>query len=119
MGQLTLREIVEILNAAVISDVGDLEVEIHGVCSADLMSDVLFYTTPNSILLTGLIQPQAVKTAEITGIKGIIFTRGKQPDKETVELARRKKIPLFTTSHSKHIASGKLFAHGLENSLEE
>lgn len=85
------------------------------VCSADLMSDVLYYHSPNSLLLTGLTQPHVIRTAEIAGIKAIVFVLDKKPDARTVELARQKKIPLFSTPYCMYTASGKLYEAGLRS----
>ncbi len=113
MGKLKLHEIVKILDATVIADTGNLEVEIEVACSADLMSDVLYYSIPNSLLITGLIKPQVIRTAEIAGIKIIVFVQNKNPDKNTIELAKQRRIPLLITPFCMYTASGKLFRAGL------
>ncbi|RJQ52949.1 MAG: hypothetical protein C4526_07205 [Nitrospiraceae bacterium] len=106
----------EILDAATIVDSGNSDdLIIKSVCSADMMSDVLYYHSPNSLLLTGLTQPHVVTTAEIAGIKVIIFVLSKRPDSRTVELARQKKIPLFSTPYCMYTASGKLYEAGLRS----
>jgi len=111
---MTLKKIAEILKANVISNSDNLEdINIQWACSADLMSDVLFYYAPHSILITGLTQPHVVTTAEIAGIKSIVFVQNKKPAKETVELAKQKRIALLTTPHCMYVASGKLFQEGL------
>ncbi len=115
MGQLRLHEIVTILDATVISDTGNLGAEIEVACSADLMSDVLYYSIPNALLITGLIKPQVIRTAEIAGIKGIVFVQNKKPDRDTIELAKQKKIPLLITPFCMYTASGKLFQAGLSD----
>jgi len=112
---VTLRKIAEILEAAVVSNHDNLldEINIRGACSADLMSDVLYYYAPDSLLITGLIKPQVIRTAEIAGIKIIVFTQNKKPDKDTVELAIQKNIPLLITPFCMYTASGRLYEAGL------
>jgi predicted transcriptional regulator len=111
---VTFKKIAEILEATVILNPGNLDdINIQWACSADLMSDVLFYYTPHSILITGLTQPHVVTTAEIAGIESIVFVQNKKPAKETVELARQKKVALLTTPHCMYIAAGRLFQEGL------
>jgi len=111
---MILKRITEILEATIVVDSGNLHANIKGACSADLMSAVLYYFTPDSLLITGLNQTQVIRTAEIAGIKSVVFVQNKKPDKETVELAKEKKIPLLITSLCMYAASGKLFQAGLQ-----
>ena len=113
---MTLKEIARILEADIIVDSDDLDVHINNACSADMMSAVLYYHTPDSLLITGLIQPHVIRTAEIAGIKSIVFVLNKKPDERTVELARQKNIPLLSTSCCMYTASGRLYQSGLRSS---
>jgi len=115
---MTLEEIAEILGASFITNPETTNIEIKNACSADMMSAVLYYHTPNSLLLTSLTQPHVVRTAEIAGIKSIVFVLDKSPDAQTIELARTKKIPLLKTPCCMYTASGRLFKSGLPGCLE-
>lgn len=91
--------------------------EILSACSADMMSTVMYYHTANSLLITGLAQAQVIRTAEIAGIKSIVFVLGKKPDANIIELARQKSIPLLSTPFCMYTASGKLFQAGVPSCL--
>jgi predicted transcriptional regulator len=80
---------------------------------ADLMSDVLTSIKPNALLLTGLCNPQVVRTAQIADIRAIIFVRGKEPAKETINIANQEDIPLITTTLGLYECCGILFSAGL------
>ena len=82
-------------------------------CGADLMSDVLAFTHAGTLLLTGLTNPQVVRTAEMAGIRAIIFVRGKRPPRETIALAEEKGIPLLATRYTLYEACGRLYNAGL------
>ncbi|MFZ5990132.1 MAG: hypothetical protein ACOYWZ_23810, partial [Bacillota bacterium] len=82
-------------------------------CGADLMSDVMAYVKENVVLLTGLINPQVVRTAEMMDIKVIAFVRGKKPEQKIVDLAKEKGITIMTTKHPMFIACGKLYSAGI------
>jgi len=110
---MTLKDVKEILKAEVILGADKLQMEIKMGCGSDLMSDVLAFIKSGSLLLTGLTNPQAVRTAEMSGIKAICLVRGKKPDRETVELAKDKDIPLLTTTLPMFEACGKLYEKGL------
>jgi hypothetical protein len=108
-----LEKIIEILEAETVTKPDGSDIDVQCACSADLMSDVLFYCSSNSILITGLTKHHVIRTAEILGIKAIVFIQNKKPDKETIELAKQRKIPLFITPLCMYTASGKLFQAGL------
>ena len=115
---LKLREIVEILQAEVIlaDDENDLSVEM--ACSSDLMSDVLSFARPGSMLFTGLTTPQVIYTVEIADIEVVCFVRGKRPPEETIRLAEQKGIILLRTNLPMFESCGRLFQHGLKGTLE-
>ena len=110
---MTLKEIAEILEADILVDSVDQDLEIQSACSADMMSAVLYYDAPNSVLITGLTQPQVIRTAEIAGIRLIVFVFSKKPEQVIIDMARQKHIPLLTTRFCMYSASGKLFQAGL------
>lgn len=111
---MTLSEIRRLLQAEV-AEGGDLlpDREIASACASDLMSDVLAFGRPGDLLLTGLANAQSVRTADIIGARAIAYVRNKRPDKECLDLARLKKIPLLTTEKMMYEACGVLFSHGL------
>jgi len=111
--KMTLKEIKELLQAEVIHGDDCLDVEITFAGGSDLMSDVLAFGKPGILLLTGLSNAQSVRTANIIDAKAIVYVRGKKPDKEGIELAREKGIPLLTTKYMMYTACGILFSHGL------
>jgi predicted transcriptional regulator len=110
---MLLGEICKILDADLIGDVINFDKEIVMVCSSDLMSDVLAFTVADSLLLTGLVNPQVVRTAEMAELAAICFVRGKRPQEEALKLANDKKIPLLATTLSMYESCGRLYERGL------
>ncbi len=115
---MTLERIKEILSAEVLVGSDALQIEISIGCGCDLMSDVLSFVKPGSLLLTGLTNPQSVRTAEMSDIKAICFVRGKKPGRDTVELAKKGGIPLLLTPLPLFEACGKLYNAGLSGCSE-
>jgi predicted transcriptional regulator len=113
---IPVEEVLKILRAEIILDRDWLRGEVSTVYGSDLMSDILSYSKPNSLLLTGLINPQTIRTAEMVEIAAICFIHGKRPHRETVELANLNEMPLIGTHMSMFEACGKLYAAGLMNS---
>lgn len=111
---LPWEEILRTLHAdTILNDDGWLGGGIARVYGSDLMSDILSFSKPNSLLLTGLINPQTIRTAEMVDIAAICFVHGKRPHDETLDLARENQMPLFCTRFSMFEACGRLFAAGL------
>jgi len=116
---MTLKEIKKILEAEVIVGGDLLSEDITIACGCDLMSDVLSFFKPGALLLTGLINPQVVRTAEMADLKAICFVRGKKPAQETIEMAEAKKIPLLTTQLPLFESCGRLHREGLSGYSED
>ena len=110
---MLLSEICRILEADLIGDAKDFDKEISKVCGSDLMSDVLTFIEADSLLLTGLVNPQVIRTAEMAEIAAICFVRGKRPQQETIKLAEEKKIPLLATTSLMYESCGRLYKRGL------
>ena len=110
---MTLEEVLATVEGKLISSQADLGLEVSMACGADLMSDVLSYTHAGTILLTGLTNPQVVRTAEMADIAAIVFVRGKLPPPETVSLAESKGIPLLASKLTMYEACGRMFREGL------
>ncbi|MBN1484581.1 MAG: transcriptional regulator [Chloroflexia bacterium] len=111
---MKLSEIIDAIDGKLLFKIKqDPEIQVAG--ASDLMSDVLALVEPGAVLLTGLCNPQVVRTAEMSDIAAIIFVRGKYPPKETIGLAQQMGIPLGTTPHSMYEASGRLYQAGLKS----
>ena len=115
---MTLREIIKVLNCRVLVGEEDLDTEIKVGCGCDLMSDVLSFIKPGAMLLTGLNNPQAIRTAEMSEVRVICLVRDKQPSDEMIALARENEIILLTTSLPMFDACGKLYKKGLKGHSE-
>lgn len=110
---MTLDDVLAIIDGKLISDHADLSAQVTRACGADLMSDVLAFTLEGTMLLTGLTNPQVVRTAEMAGVQAIVFVRGKVPPLETVALAAQKSIPLLATRCTMYESCGRLYGAGL------
>ena len=84
---MKVQNIVNILKAEILAE-GDLQEEVKTACGSDMMSDVLAFVKDQSVLLTGLVNPQVVRTAEMMDMHCIIFVRGKRPDETVLSLAK-------------------------------
>ena len=110
---MKLREIKDILEATVLCGEESLDLEVFDACGSDFMSDVLAYVKDQGLLLTGMVNPQVVRTAEMMDMKCIVFVRGKAPGPDIVELARERDIVVMRSELRMFIACGLLYSRGL------
>ena len=112
---MNLNEIIPLAEGEVLTPELNTDVNIHGGCCADLMSDVLAYSRPRAVLLTGLTNPQVVRTAQMADFRAIVFIRGKKPQTETIEIAVQENIPLISSPLGMFELSGRLHDAGLKS----
>jgi predicted transcriptional regulator len=110
---MELREIIKIVDGTLLNPQIEMQVQIRGGIGADLMSDVLAASQPDAILLTGLTNPQVVRTAQMADIRAIIFVRDKKPQAETLNIANQENIPLITSPFGMFELCGRLHQAGL------
>lgn len=115
---MKIEEIRHILEANIWVGEERLEGEVHAACGCDLMSDVLAFAKEEVLLLTGLVNPQVIRTAEMLDIKAIVFVRGKVPTEDMIAMAKQKSMIILSTDYPLYIACGKLYRMGLMNEGE-
>ena len=110
---MKIREIATLLSADVLCGDDLLEEEVQSACGSDMMSDVLAYVKDQGVLVTGLVNPQVIRTAMMMDMRCVVFVRGKRPTQEMVELANENHIAVLVSSHRMYEACGKLYSGGL------
>ena len=108
-----LYEVRDILDAKVLWGEELLEQDIGSACGSDFMSDVLANVKEQALLLTGLVNPQVVRTAEMMDMTCIVFVRGKVPDETILKLAQDRSIVVMTSRRQMYDACGLLYINGL------
>ena len=112
---MKLKEVCGILNAEVLCGEELLDTEVRSACGSDLMSDVLAFVKNQAMLLTGLVSPQVVRTAEMMDMSCVVFVRGKQPDENILNLARDRDMAVLATGERMYNACGLLYSGGLRD----
>ena len=110
---MKISEIKELLDAEVLCLEDHLDTEVHSACGSDMMSDVLAFVKEQAVLLTGLVNPQVVRTAEMMDMHCIVFVRGKRPRLDMIELAEDRDMVMLCTDLEMFTACGKLYTAGL------
>jgi predicted transcriptional regulator len=110
---MKIKELIYLINGQVHTPDIDMNREIKGGCGADLMSDVLATIQPDAVLLTGLCNPQVVRTAQMADVTAIVIVRGKKIPPETIALAVKESIPLISTPYGMFELCGRLYQAGM------
>ena len=110
---MKISTIQEIIDAEVVCGEEFLEDEVHSACGSDMMSDVLAYVKDQAVLLTGLVNPQVIRTAEMMDMVCIVFVRSKSPSEEMIRLAKESDMVILKTNKRMYEACGRLYVGGL------
>ena len=103
----------ELLDAQVLVGEENLGRHVYSACGSDMMSDVLAYVKDQAVLMTGLVNAQVIRTAEMMDMVCIVFVRSKQPTEEMLRLAEESGIVVMSTKKRMYEACGILYSNGL------
>jgi len=110
---MKISTIKDLLKAEVLCNEDMLSHEVYSACGSDMMSDVLAYVKNQAVLLTGLVNAQVIRTAEMMDMVCVVFVRAKKPTPEMIELAKECGLVVLSTEKRLYEACGKLYANGL------
>ena len=111
---MKIKEVIDIVKADVLTNYHDENTELKCGFASDLMSDVLAYACSDSLLITGLNNPQVIRTAEMLDITTVLFVRGKRPSKDVIELAKENCLTVLATEYTMFKTCGLLVLNGME-----
>ncbi len=110
---MTVKKISEILEGRIVCREDLVDTQVSTACGSDMMSDVLAFVKEQAVLLTGLVNPQVIRTAEMMDMHCIVFVRGKRPNEEMIEMAAERDMVIICTELEMFTSCGKLYAEGL------
>lgn len=116
---MKISDVQELLEAEVLSGEEELGREVYSACGCDMMSDVLAFAKDQAVLLTGLVNPQVVRTAEMMDMVCIVFVRSKKPTEAILKLAESAGIVVMSTNVRMYEACGRLYINGLRGNRKE
>lgn len=110
---MKLKDVLELCSGKLLCGDSHLNDEVDFAFASDMMSDVLTLLEDNILLITGLSNNQAVRTAVMSDIRNIVIARNKIPSQDMIEMANEFDIAIITTPFSMYRLSGILFSKGL------
>ena len=114
-----LKEIINAVEGTLLTKQLKQDLDIHHCGAADLMSDVLSIMKPGSLLVTGLVNLQSIRTAEMANLAAIIYVRGKAPGSDAIDLANELGIPLIASQIGMYEMCGRLYKAGLMPTMQQ
>ncbi len=112
---MNIHELIHLVNGVLLTPQSNLNREVKGAFAADLMSDVLAAIQPEAVLVTGLCNPQVIRTAQMAEVAAVILVRGKTPPAETINLANQEGIPFVSTPFGMFEVCGRLYNSGVKS----
>ena len=110
---MKISTIKDLLEAKVICCEEGLNRHVYSACGSDMMSDVLAYVKDQAVLLTGLVNSQVIRTAEMMDMNCIVYFRSKMTSADMTELAKESGIVILATDKRMYEACGLLYSNGL------
>ena len=115
---MKIAKLQQLLDAKVLCCEENLDKHVYSACGCDLMSDVLAHITNQPVLLTGLVNPQVIRTALMMDMVCIVFVRSKTPNEEMLALAKENGIVMMSTDKTLYNTCGVLYSNGLVGTKE-
>lgn len=116
---MKISDIAKLAEAEILCCEELIENEVHSACGSDMMSDVLAFVKEQGLLITGLMNPQVVRTAEMMDMRAILFVRGKKPTEEIIALAKQCEIVVMSSKHRMFEACGLIYEAGLKGTVKQ
>ena len=111
---MKIKDVVGLIEGSLITGSENLDNRVEMAFASDLMSDVLTVKTDNLLLLTGLVNIQAIRTAEMSDINCVVFVRNKKVTEEMIRIAKENRITIIQSPYSMFKVSGILFNAGIK-----
>ena len=115
---MTINDVKELIHANLLCGEEYLDREVHAACGSDMMSDVLAFVKDQAVLLTGLCNPQVIRTAHMMDMVAIVFVRNKKPTADMIALAEQSNMMILSTPKRMYEACGVLYVNGLKGDGE-
>ncbi len=114
-----IRELQSLMDAQILCGEDKLDQDVYSACCSDMMSDVLAFVKDQGVLLTGLVNPQVIRTANMMDMVCIVFVRDKTPNEAMVHMADDTGLVVMKTAMRAYEACGKIYLSGLRGKAEK
>ena len=106
---MILKEVVEKLKLQVLMGQDQLDTEVTGGYTSDLLSDVIANGKAKNLWITLQTHQNIIAVAKLKDLAGIIIINNRKPDGDTLQRAKEENVPLFVSGDTAFMESGKLY----------
>ena len=106
---MNVKKIIEKLNLNPITGEANLEKEVTGGYTSDLLSDVIANSKEGHLWITLQIHQNILAVAKLKDLAGIIIVNNREPDEATIAKAKEENIPILRSQDMAFEISGKLY----------
>lgn len=106
---MKVNELIKELGLTVFCGEDNLEREIRGGYTSDLLSDVMGHLEEDQLWITMQTHQNIVAVATLKDAAAVLIVNGASPDEETLQKGEDEGIALLGTSLSAFVASGKIY----------
>ena len=112
---MNVNQIAKALQLTRVTKQEELEREITGGYTSDLLSNVMGQAKPGMIWITMQGHHNIAAVGSLIGLAAIIVAGGTNIEQETITRATENELPIFSTDMSSYDITGKLYALGIFN----
>lgn len=106
---MKVKEIIEKLQLTVLSGQKNLDAEVTGGYTSDLLSDVIANSKEGDLWITLQIHQNTIAVAKLKDLAGIILVNNREPDEDTLKKAEEENVPILCSNDMAFDVSGKLY----------
>ena len=110
---MTIADMAHVLGARILCHEEKKDTPVYTACCSDLMSDVLAFVNEKTVLVTGLVNAQVIRTAFMLDLRCLVFVRGKTPTEDMVREASEQGLVILSTTATAFEACGLLYGAGM------
>ena len=106
---MKVKEIIEKLELSTLAGQENLDAEVTGGYSSDLLSDVIANSKEGNLWITLQIHQNIIAVAKLKDLAGIIIVNNREPDEDTLKKAEEENVPILSSGDMSFTVSGKLY----------
>ena len=106
---MKIKDIAEKLQLKALAGQKNLDVDVTGGYTSDLLSDVIANSNEGNIWITLQIHQNIIAVAKLKDLAGIIIVNNREPDEDTLKKADEENVPILSSQDMAFEVSGKLY----------
>lgn len=106
---MKLNQLIDKLDLRVLSPAEDMEREVRGGYTSDLLSDVMGNAETDTVWITLQVHRNVVAVAALKEVAAVLIVHGAEPDGQTLAEAREEGVAVLSTPLGAFEASGRIY----------